>query len=157
MMSTVPEFRPDAPVLLACRELWHAMDLFDEAACRKLQIGRSDLRALNELEAGPLAAATLADRLALSRAAVTALVDRLERAGYVERSQDPDDRRSVKVSLLPATWRAFAGVYRPLGVRVLAATADLTDDELHAVFTALASIAGAFAAQGARMGEGSDA
>ncbi len=143
-------------MLLACRVMWHAMDLFDEAACRRLHIGRSDLRALNELEHGPLSAAILAERLALSRAAVTALVDRLERAGYVERSPDPDDRRSIKVSLLPATWRAFADVYRPLGERVVGATAGLAADEQRVVLTALTSIATAFDEQRARLGASSD-
>ena len=47
------DVRPDDPLLLACRALSHAMDLFDEAACRALGIGRSDLRALNLLEHGP--------------------------------------------------------------------------------------------------------
>ncbi len=152
----VPVFRPDAPVLSACRAMWHAMDLFDEAACRRLHLGRSDLRALNELEQGPLAAAVLAERLALSRAAVTALVDRLERAGYAERIPDPGDRRSIKVSLLPATWQAFADVYRPLGERVLGATTGLTDQEHRVVLTALASITGAFEQQRERLDGSSD-
>ena len=51
----------DDPVLLACRELGRAMDLFDEAACGHLGLGRSDLRALNLLEHGPVGASALAD------------------------------------------------------------------------------------------------
>jgi predicted ArsR family transcriptional regulator len=43
------------------------MDLFDENAAHALGIGRSDLRALNLLEHGPLSAAALADRLGLTR------------------------------------------------------------------------------------------
>lgn len=98
---------PDDPMLLACRQIGRAMDLFDEDAARVLGVGRSDLRALNLLEHGPLSAATLADCLALTRASVTALVDRLAHAGYVSRSPDPHDFRSVSIGLERPTWQAF--------------------------------------------------
>lgn len=135
---------PSDPLLLACRRVGRAMDLFDEQACRHLGVGRNDLRALNLLEDGPLAAGVLADRLSLTRAAVTALVDRLARDGYVERSPDPDDRRSVLVRLRPETWAAFAGVYRPLGERVQRATGDLDEDRREAVVGAMELMARAF-------------
>jgi DNA-binding MarR family transcriptional regulator len=41
----------------------------------------------------------LAEALMLSRAGMTGRVDRLEAAGHVQRSIDPDDRRSFKVTL----------------------------------------------------------
>ena len=106
---------PDNPVLLACRELGRAMDLFDEAACARLDLGRSDLRALNLLEHGPVGASALADQLGLTRSAVTALIDRLVHAGFVARAAVPGDRRATAIELMPATWQAFAEVYRPLG------------------------------------------
>jgi hypothetical protein len=62
------------------------MDLFDELAARRLGLGRSDLRALNLLEHGPVSAAALADGLGLTRTSVTALVDRLVLAGYATRN-----------------------------------------------------------------------
>ncbi len=141
---TVPATHPDDPLLLACRAIGRAMDLFDEAACRVLGVGRSDLRALNLLEHGPLTAAVIADRLTLTRPAVTALVDRLERAGYVARTPDSRDRRVTQIVLRPATWQAFAGVYRPLGQRVAATTADLTTAERNRVIAALERMTGAF-------------
>lgn len=141
---------PDDPLLLACRRIGRAMDLFDEAAAARLGIGRSDLRALNLLEHGPLGAAVLAGRLSLSRASVTALVDRLEGAGWVSRRPDPQDRRGVLIELRPATWQAFAGVYRPLGERVQEATAHLPEPERAAVIDALERMADAF--DGARAG-----
>lgn len=135
---------PDDPLLLACRDVGRAMDLFDEAACRALAIGRSDLRALNLLEHGALSAATLADRLGLSRASVTALLDRLEAAGFLARTPHPDDRRAVRVELQPPTWRAFTQVYRPLGQRVQAATADLPKNDRQVVIDALQAMVDAF-------------
>jgi len=135
---------PDDPLLLACRQVGRAMDLFDEGAARHLGLGRSDLRALNLLEHGPLSAAVLADRLGLTRTSVTALVDRLVHAGFASRSPDPHDRRSIRIELEPATWRAFAEVYRPLGQRVQAATASLEPRDRDTVVAALTTLQRAF-------------
>lgn len=135
---------PEAPLLLACRAVGRAMDLFDEAACRRLGVGRNDLRALNALEHGALSSAELAERVGLTRASVTTLVDRLEAAGYVTRTPSAHDRRSVRIALTDATWTAFRRVYRPLGQHVHAATADLSEAERGVVAHALGAIADAF-------------
>jgi DNA-binding MarR family transcriptional regulator len=134
----------DSPLLLACRDLARAMDRFDEAAAAVLGLGRSDLRALNLLEYGPLGASVLAQRLGLTRPAVTALIDRLTDAGYVVRVAVPGDRRATAVELQPATWAAFARVYRPLGEQVWAATTGLTPNERQAVVDAMTTMTGAF-------------
>ncbi len=147
---------PDDPLLLACRALARAMDGFDEAACRALRIGRSDLRALNLLEHGPLSPAVMADALGLSRPAVTALLDRLVRGGYVARSAAPHDRRSVRVALRPETYRAFAAVYRPLGQRVHDSVRDLDGAERAVVVDAMTAMTGAFASASRRAGSGDD-
>lgn len=138
--------RPD-PLIVRCRALWEAMERFDAAACRALGVGRSDLRALNLLEAGPLAAGEIGDRLGLTSGSVTALIDRLERAGLVSRRHPDEDRRRVLVRLEPATYAAFAAVYAPLGARVAAAAASLTEEQRSTATDALARITAAFDAQ----------
>jgi DNA-binding MarR family transcriptional regulator len=47
---------------------------------------------------GPATPGWLAEMTGLSTGAVTGVVDRLERAGYVSRAQDPRDRRRVIVA-----------------------------------------------------------
>jgi DNA-binding MarR family transcriptional regulator len=47
---------------------------------------------------GPATPGWLAEMTGLSTGAVTGLVDRLERGGYVTRAQDPQDRRRVIVA-----------------------------------------------------------
>ncbi len=136
--------RAEHPVLQACRDLARAMDLFDEAACAALGVGRSDLRALNLLEHGRLTASALARQLHLTRPAVTALVDRLVAAGFVERVAVAGDRRATAVALTPATWEAFARVYRPLGERVRAAVETLPPEEQAAVGAGLRLLGAAF-------------
>lgn len=56
------------------------------------------LRALAE-NGGPMRPGELAVRLAVEAPHVTRQVQRLERAGYVERVPDPDDRRCRRVTL----------------------------------------------------------
>lgn len=102
----------------ACRRLAAAMDGFEAVAAARLQVNRNDLRALNLLEEGPVSQVAIARALHVTRPSVTVMVDRLEAAGLVRRLPDPTDRRSTLVELLPATWAAFARVYRPVGERV---------------------------------------
>lgn len=147
-----PHVQSSDPVLLACRELWAAMEAFDEMACRSLGVGRSDLRALNMLENGPLSAAVLADRLGLTRGSVTALIDRLEAAELVTRQLTPHDRRSITVGLQPSAWQALAAIYRPLGQRVAAVGAATTERDRRALVRGLESIAAAFQAARSAVG-----
>ena len=44
----------------------------------------------------------LGDRLVVDRSNVTGLLDRMAAAGWVQRGDDPDDRRVYRVSLTPA-------------------------------------------------------
>lgn len=67
--------------------------------------------------------------LGLSTASTTAILDRLERSGYVSRTPNPDDRRSIFVQ---ATERAHAEVQQTLGGmhdRMLAAVIDMSPEE----------------------------
>ena len=48
-------------------------------------------------ETGPITAGELGRRVGLTTGSVTALVDRLESAGYVKRERHPKDRRSIMI------------------------------------------------------------
>ncbi len=50
---------------------------------------------------GRLPPSELGDRLIVTRATVTGVVDSLERAGFVKRSPNPADRRSLLVEITP--------------------------------------------------------
>ncbi|HEY6398162.1 MAG TPA: MarR family transcriptional regulator [Solirubrobacteraceae bacterium] len=78
-------------------------DVHDDVLCELLGVNRTDGRCLDILDqTGPMTAGQLAQASALSTGAVTAVVDRLERAGYARRFSDPADRRRVVVELTPA-------------------------------------------------------
>lgn len=151
-----PDAPPDAPLLLACRALYQAVGACEEAASARLGLGRNDLRALNLLEDGPRSPAWLAQALHLTRPAVTALVDRLQEAGWVTRTPDPGDRRAVSVQLRPERWRQLAALYRPIGLAVHASVTDLPPEQLEELTASLQRIATAFddAARGVGHSEG---
>lgn len=72
--------------------------MLDESAAEYLGINTTDGRALDAIDqAGRITAGDLARELRLSTGAVTAIVDRLEKAGYARRISDPDDRRRVLI------------------------------------------------------------
>ncbi|MEU1997582.1 MarR family transcriptional regulator [Nocardia gamkensis] len=102
--------------------------VFHSAVAARLGITVTDLSALNLLSMlGPLTPGQLADRLGITRGgAITTVVDRLERAGYVRRSRDSEDRRRVRVELVAV--RAEVAV-APLFGELAALDGGLPDDD----------------------------
>ncbi|HEY4109573.1 MarR family winged helix-turn-helix transcriptional regulator [Puia sp.] len=52
-------------------------------------------------EMGPSTAGALAKATKLTTGAITNVIDRLEKSGFVKRTADPNDRRKVIVTLIP--------------------------------------------------------
>ena len=108
-----------------------ATELVDEAACRLMGVNRTDGRCLDILEQrGRIGAGELAAEARLTSGAITAVIDRLERAGYARRVNDPEDRRRV---LVEPTERAYAiteELMGPLGDMGWPKAADYTDEQL---------------------------
>lgn len=98
-------------VIAACRRLHAAIDALDQRAADMLGLSRGDLRCLNLLEMGPVTPSRIATSLGLSTGSVTALIDRLEAKGLVERSRDPSDRRGVLVSATPKVFKTIGALY----------------------------------------------
>jgi DNA-binding MarR family transcriptional regulator len=96
------------------REMSGQSILLSEAIARRAGLSSADLEVLGALEQhGPLSAGQLAERTGLSPAAVTGLIDRLERAGVAARRPDAKDRRRVLVEVGPGAAQV-AELYRAL-------------------------------------------
>ena len=81
----------------------------------KVGFSPTDLECLGFLEdGGPMTAGRLAELTGLTSGAVTRMIDRLERARYVRRRSDPDDRRKVLVELVPGRAKEFERFYGPM-------------------------------------------
>lgn len=104
--------QPLEAVIAAGRRIHATIDALDALIADRLGLHRSDLRALNHLEQGPLTASELGQRLALSSGSVTALADRLERSGLVERSRTSSDRRQVGIALTSSAFQTIGPMYR---------------------------------------------
>src|SRR6476620_503140 len=81
------------------RQIQVAASMAEQAMARRLQINGTDLAAMGHVGAAdpPIGPRELSQRLGLSPAAVTEVVDRLEAAGHLIRHRDTQDRRRVQL------------------------------------------------------------
>jgi DNA-binding MarR family transcriptional regulator len=120
-MSKTPRRSPASrPQLLtgldeAIRKLSAQSVLISDLVATRVGLNSTDLECLDLLY---LAGATTAGRLSahtgLTTGATTAAIDRLERAGFVARRRDPNDRRVVLVEVLGHCGPHIEPFYRPL-------------------------------------------
>ena len=88
---------------------------FDALAAENLGISLTDLRCLDLVQASDgMTAGELATASGLTTGAVTAVIDRLERAGFVRRLRDDADRRKVNVEVTPRHYEEAGKVWAPL-------------------------------------------
>jgi DNA-binding MarR family transcriptional regulator len=100
--------------MLAFREYTSAVDAVNQIIAERMGINRTDHRVLEIVaRRGPIAAGDLAKEGHLTTGAVTAVLDRLELAGYVKRIRDTDDRRRVLVEETPEGVEKAMRYYQP--------------------------------------------
>lgn len=93
-----------------------------------------------ETAGAPLTAAQLRQRMDVSPAAITYLVDRMIEAGHIRREADPEDRRKWLLRYESSAMELGHSFFMPLGAHLRAALADMPDQDLmvaHQVFTAM--------------------
>lgn len=100
MMSGPPtaagRSQPETQLL---RQIQVAGSMAEQAMARRLAVNGTDLAAMGHISAAepPIGPRELSQRLGLSPAAVTEVVDRLETAGHLVRQRDTRDRRRVQL------------------------------------------------------------
>jgi DNA-binding MarR family transcriptional regulator len=91
-----------------------AVDDFDAAAATLLGINRTDMRCLEILfQQESATPSTLGPALGLTTGSVTAMLDRLQKLGYLTRSPDPADRRKVTVRITDTARQKAWELYGP--------------------------------------------
>jgi DNA-binding MarR family transcriptional regulator len=99
----------------AIRKLGAQAVLVSELVASRVGLNCTDLECLDLLHlAGPTTAGQVSAHSGLTTGATTAVIDRLERAGFVRRRRDPDDRRVVLVEVLDNCLPEVAPLYRSL-------------------------------------------
>jgi DNA-binding MarR family transcriptional regulator len=109
------------------------------------EVRPTDFRALlhvmvAETAGVPITSGELRQRMGLSGAAITYLVDRMVASGHIIRESDRSDRRKVILRYSESGMTTARAFFAPLGTHTRAAMADLPDADLSAasrVFTAL--------------------
>lgn len=112
---------------------------------RTNDVGSSDFHALLHIMVGetagePLSLAQLRQRMDVSPAAITYLVDRMIEAGHIRREPDPEDRRKWLLRYEESGMTLAHSFFSPLRDHLNTAMADLSDKDLvaaHRVFTAM--------------------
>jgi DNA-binding MarR family transcriptional regulator len=108
--------------------------LTSQAVAQRFALHTTDLEVLDliymreQVSAGELAQAT-----SLTSGSITALIDRLVRAGYVERHADPRDRRRVLVRIRHAAVAPIKSVYAPMQARMFELWSTYTASELEVI------------------------
>jgi DNA-binding MarR family transcriptional regulator len=98
---------------------------FDKLAAAKLGVSVTDLNCLNIVESRQgLTAGELATESGLTTGAVTAVIDRLERAGFARRVRDERDRRKVKVEVTSAFYERAGKIWGPVAAEWQQAISD---------------------------------
>lgn len=86
---------------------------------RELQLGPSDLDALDHLyNDGAMAPKDLSALMGVTSGTMTALLDRVEKAGFLKRERHPDDRRALLIHLTPAGDHAMQWLYEQFDAAV---------------------------------------
>lgn len=91
-------------------------------------------------EGGALTPGRLREHLDLTSGAVTACLDRLERAGHVRRTRDGTDRRVVHLHYAPRAKEVARDYFSPLAHGTRAAREHFDEDELRVVVRFLAAM-----------------
>lgn len=108
-----------------------AYDRFHDAVAEYFGVNRTDIRCLDILDLrGTRTAGELAAEMGMSTGAVTAMLDRLEKTGYVRRVRDPADRRRVLVEASDLMRERGRVVYQPFAAETGPRLGKYTDAEL---------------------------
>jgi DNA-binding MarR family transcriptional regulator len=115
----------------------NATEAIDELFSLYVGVNRTDVRCMDLLDVyGPMTAGELADRAGVTTGAVTAILDRMERAGYVRRVRDDSDRRKVHIELTDDARRVSKEFYAPIAERGARLLMRFSVDELRTILEA---------------------
>jgi DNA-binding MarR family transcriptional regulator len=105
--------------------------LFHTAIAEKLGLNPTDHKALDlMIREGSVTAGRLAELTGLTTGAVTGMIDRLEKAGFVQRTRPAHDRRQVIIQPIPEKIQKIHHLFESLGQAILTMTDQFSEREL---------------------------
>jgi DNA-binding MarR family transcriptional regulator len=122
------------------REISTETIMFHQAIADVLGLHITDHKVLDFIyRYGPMPAGRLSELTSLTTGAVTGIIDRLEKAGYVRRVNDPKDRRRTIIELTrnKKLQRKLEDIFTPLSMRMHKVLSSYSDNELAFLFNVL--------------------
>jgi DNA-binding MarR family transcriptional regulator len=157
LTNGAPPSRPELEQLMSAdmRAVTAQSDRIGRHFARQNDVSGNDFHALlhvmvAETAGTPLTMAQLRQRMDVSPAAITYLVDRMIDAGHLRRESDPSDRRKALLRYEESGMKLAHGFFTPLGAHLRAELADLPDRDLlaaHRVFAAMITSMAKFEAE----------
>jgi DNA-binding MarR family transcriptional regulator len=121
-------------VLQAGREQSTAAIMFHQAVADRLGLHTTDHKCADLLVLkGPMTAGELAVHTGLTTGAITGVIDRLEKGGFVERQDDPHDRRRVIVKVIPQRVKKIGRLFESLVASMQELCSRYTNEELKVI------------------------
>lgn len=118
-------------LMIEVRVLTRSTLLHQSLVAQSLKLSVTDAECLDFLqESGTCAAGDLARLTGLTTGAVTGVINRLEKAGFVKRKADPKDKRKVLVSFIPKKHGPAKAHYQELAQKVLELFSKYNEQEL---------------------------
>lgn len=133
MSSNQPEqpTKQQENLTMGMRSLGTRTVLYQQSVATSLGLYNNDFLSVDILhEKGPVTAGELSKLTGLTTGAVTALIDRLEKSGFVRRQHDPNDRRKVIIVPLYENKEEVSNIYLKLHKAMVELASAYTDDEL---------------------------
>ncbi|MDI2126811.1 MarR family winged helix-turn-helix transcriptional regulator [Yinghuangia seranimata] len=133
--------------------------LFNQAMADHLGLHPTDLQCVSllDLESAPVSVGDVARLTGLTSGSATRLVDRMVKAGLVERHPDPHDRRRQLVALAPEARARIGAAWDEPGRAFVAVLDSYSDDELRLIADYLRKAAAVGRDQAARLAGGGQA
>lgn len=141
-MTTAPTPSIETEIVAALRRIIRAIDLHSRQLVQEIGLTWPQLATLRSADkAGSVSIGALARLVHLGQPTLTGIVDRLERSGYVSRSPDAADGRSVRVTVTDRGREVLSRAPSLLQDRFTAQLVQLHDWERHLMLASLQRIA----------------
>ncbi|WP_235779527.1 MarR family winged helix-turn-helix transcriptional regulator [Sinomonas notoginsengisoli] len=126
---------PGFELLFLLQRFTNEADRYAETVRRMHGLARNDVHALNavmeaERQGETATPGALRERLVLSSAAMTSVIDRLEASGHLERRHSLEDRRQIEVSPTPSARETGREMFDPMVQHMLPVLAEYTPEQL---------------------------
>jgi len=107
-----------------------------QAIAQSVGLNATDTKCIDLILRGPggsVTAGSLSETTGLTTGAITHILDRLERRGFVERGRDTQDRRKVLVRVRPGSLEPLIPKYEAVGNAYLSLMEEYSDTDLRLI------------------------